>query len=736
MAKKRYKNMRGHTYETGSTINSIMSGAGTGLSVLSNAFKKMEGIDTKPYIDQANIYGNQVINASDNQSLLDVWSENSLNHMNKYDITGRSEAEDVLGGIGSALSAFGAGYSVGGVASPYVGLATGAITSLTDIAGSLIGGLNTRENINNLNKAIDAANDRREMSLVNAATNIKKRKQSNMLTNMLAFGGPVYGFPMGDGAIEYDLAKDALYTKEMRALNKANNAPLLTTYEFSSGGDIHIKPSKRGTFTAAATKHNKSVQEFASQVLANPDNYSPAMVKKANFARNAAKWHSNGGPLMSNEFTNGVTMINQGGTHENNPHEGVQIGIAPDGKPNLVEEGEAIYNDYVFSNRLKVPKEVRNKYKLRGPKDMTFAEAFRQAQEESEERPNDPISQDGLENIAMVLARTQEAIRGYESNKKSEGGHLFSGLENPYSFIPVEEEEVKDPEETRKAIEDFWRSKFGDYWDSPGVKNVYLNTPESGNLAKPWEKDTNGVKNRNLSMLRHADTLANIAAVSSDLFGLTNTPTTFNYIPAFQSVGYTPLGNYIPVTHYDTRYEANRRAQQAAATRNAIMNSSSPSRWANLLAADYNAQIAEGEALRQGAMQDYERMIQREQFNRATNQANSELGLKTSIANQDARIKYAQAALHQAKMNEDNSNAASAARAANLSALAESIANMGRESDAISWRDMLISSGAFGTLSEKPSNWTNAEWREYQKATGAIKACGGKIKRKKKGLTY
>jgi len=29
------------------------------------------------------------------------------------------------------------------------------------------------------------------------------------------------------------------------------------------------------------------------------------------------------------------------------------MGIAPDGKPNLVEEGEVIYNDYVFSNRLK-----------------------------------------------------------------------------------------------------------------------------------------------------------------------------------------------------------------------------------------------------------------------------------------------------------------------------------------------------------------------------------------------
>lgn len=64
---------------------------------------------------------------------------------------------------------------------------------------------------------------------------------------------------------------------------------------YSDGGDIHIKESKKGTFTAAAKAHGKSVQAFASQVLANKDNYSPAMVKKANFARNAAKWHSDGG---------------------------------------------------------------------------------------------------------------------------------------------------------------------------------------------------------------------------------------------------------------------------------------------------------------------------------------------------------------------------------------------------------------------------------------------------------
>lgn len=72
---------------------------------------------------------------------------------------------------------------------------------------------------------------------------------------------------------------------------------------YSKGGSIHIKDSKKGSFTAAAKKHGKGVQEFAKQVLSNKDNYSTAMIKKANFARNAAKWHSEGGPVTPKDPT-------------------------------------------------------------------------------------------------------------------------------------------------------------------------------------------------------------------------------------------------------------------------------------------------------------------------------------------------------------------------------------------------------------------------------------------------
>ena len=56
-------------------------------------------------------------------------------------------------------------------------------------------------------------------------------------------------------------------------------------------GGIHIAPSKRGTFTAAAKRAGKGVQEYANQIMSAPEGrYSPALRKKANFARNAKKW--------------------------------------------------------------------------------------------------------------------------------------------------------------------------------------------------------------------------------------------------------------------------------------------------------------------------------------------------------------------------------------------------------------------------------------------------------------
>jgi len=93
--------------------------------------------------------------------------------------------------------------------------------------------------------------------------------------------------------------------------NADNISPFeIAASQFKDGGGIHIDPSKRGTFKAQASKMGMGVQEAASHILAHKENYSPAMVKKANFARNSSKWHEDGGNLFTNPFAYGGELGN------------------------------------------------------------------------------------------------------------------------------------------------------------------------------------------------------------------------------------------------------------------------------------------------------------------------------------------------------------------------------------------------------------------------------------------
>lgn len=68
---------------------------------------------------------------------------------------------------------------------------------------------------------------------------------------------------------------------------------------YKKGKKIHIKKKNRGKFTASAKRAGQSVQEHARSVLNNP-NATPLQKKRANFARNAAKWkHQKGGVISS-----------------------------------------------------------------------------------------------------------------------------------------------------------------------------------------------------------------------------------------------------------------------------------------------------------------------------------------------------------------------------------------------------------------------------------------------------
>lgn len=118
-----------------------------------------------------------------------------------------------------------------------------------------------------------------------------------------------------------------------------------------------------------------------------------------------------GGHLHTGDFSNGVRFIDEGGSHEQNPYGGIPQGIALDGIQNLVEEGEVIYKDYVFSDRLKVPSADKEMLGLKKDKDYSFADAAELIQKESEERPNDPLSKANLDAMLGRLQGSQEYLK-------------------------------------------------------------------------------------------------------------------------------------------------------------------------------------------------------------------------------------------------------------------------------------------------------------------------------------
>ena len=129
------------------------------------------------------------------------------------------------------------------------------------------------------------------------------------------------------------------------------------------------------------------------------------------FMRNLVAY---GGPLYnhSGDWSNGLTFINEGGTHEENPFDGVLMGFDQENIPNLVEEGEIIYNDYVFSNRLKPSKKqlessgLNKKYN-----DWTFAKIVEDLQKVSAETPLDKISKESLDDMMATMINMQEEVR-------------------------------------------------------------------------------------------------------------------------------------------------------------------------------------------------------------------------------------------------------------------------------------------------------------------------------------
>lgn len=267
----------------------------------------------------------------------------------------------------------------------------------------------------------------------------KAAKKARELNKKIADANTVLNLNMSQA---FDNANELEDLKTMGTYS-AYGGPL-----FDEGGGIHIKKKNRGKFTEYCGG------KVTSECIARGKNSSsPAVRKRATFAANARKWSKAEGGFLDDYskpvpgviyngaydsiseypdmfthggvFSDGVVKVGEGDSHENNPRGGVPMGVAPDGQPNLVEEGEVVFNDYVFSNRLKADDNLLEAFNLAPKyKGKTFAQIADSINKEPSEKPNDPISKRGLTATMSKLMQAQESLK--ESKNRRTNGRQFA----------------------------------------------------------------------------------------------------------------------------------------------------------------------------------------------------------------------------------------------------------------------------------------------------------------------
>jgi hypothetical protein len=589
----------------------------------------------------------------------------------------------------------------------------------------------TKKKTRELNRRIKAANQRAALSLANTASNIDTQNDFNVLSNFSAYGGPL---EFGSGAIGYEFDNRYLNNQEMSAIakqrltslpNSFQALPEMNTYNaFAEGGGIHIKKKNRGKFTEYC---GGKVTEACIRRGKNSSN--PTTRKRATFAQNARNWNAFGGWLntQGGDFTNGVTFIDEGGSHEENPYQGIQIGVDPEGAPNLVEQGEVVYDDYVFSDRMEIPDDIRKEYKLRG---KTFAKAAKSAQRESEERPNDPLSTKGLQAAMERIAEAQEEVRNRERIKNIKSNRFDKG--GPINPAPIFTNPYLENSKLPNEIGGF--TAYGTTFGNAPMTKEELNNFEKNrrDYMKSLDNEERGRKRQ--TWTRYAPIIGSGLASLSDLFSKPDYGSA-DMIGGVglgaEAAGYAPIGNYLSYRPLDRDYYINKMSQQAAATRRALQNTSGGNRLnaqAGILAADYNYGQSIGDLARQAEEYNQQLRERVEAFNRGTNMFNTETGLKASMFNAESRNAAKRARLGQAttaaQMRQAIKDQDAARRSANITNFLQGLGDMGWENEQKSWLDELAKSGVLKMN-------TRGEY------TGGTKAQGGKVRtKKKKGLTY
>lgn len=449
-----------------------------------------------------------------------------------------------------------------------------------------------------------------------------------------------------------------------------------------------------------------------------------------------------GGPIHQHGgiFSNDIITVDEGGTHEENPLEGVQMGVDDQGIPNLVEEGEVIWNDYVFSNRLKPTDEFKKKYKLSGE---TFADAARKAQEESAERPYDEISKRGLDDLMSKLMTEQEIIRANNNNTNTFAMGGNKNKKNRDTLQPlldytldreyyVNQLGFPTVDSGKKAVAE---NKFKRYInDVVGGNNTIkisdiFNTI-SGKIAdyKSGRKKKQN-KYAGGSFLRYAPAIGSGLSVIGDMAGVTDKP---DYSSAdlikestsnLKDVTYTPTDVRLSETPMDTKFYYNQFRNQLASTNKAIQNAGGTptATMANLQLANYNGLTQAGNLARQEAEYKAAQNEKIAGFNRESDIYNSTGEMKAAAANQANDKLRLQSAIYQAQLRDQADANASAAKSANWSNLFTNLGNIGTDNANRNQTDMMIQTGMFGTLSQKPYWWSDKQWADYQAGLTAQK---------------
>lgn len=415
-----------------------------------------------------------------------------------------------------------------------------------------------------------------------------------------------------------------------------------------------------------------------------------------------ANYAAFGGDLLSNgtAWDNGITFVNNGGTHEANPHNGVPMGMDNQGVPNLVEEGEVIWNDYVFSKRLKVPKAFREKYKLGNDDSLSFADAAKKFSQEIEERPNDPISKAGRDSLFTSLMDQQEQVREKMQQRKAK--RQFNAL---------------SPEEQMGIMQIAQQYAANNQGNTEGPEESEMNNTFIGKEAKHGGRlyDIGGELENGLdkgydTWIRYAPVAGAGLNTITDALGWTNTPDYSNAKRIEDASLITPrkvsaptLGDYLTYNPFDRNMYANQLRSSAAASRRSIANLSGGNRataMAGLLASDYNTLGNLGKLYREADEYNQAQRAKVAEFNRGTNQFNSQMLLDASKINQSAEMEAAKTRLSGvttgAQLRAAEDAQVNANRSANINSFLQGLADIGRENMNWNWRDNLYATGMYG----------------------------------------